>query len=679
MSKSVILELRQEDSNINPLLLDGKTQNGDYEIMLDNPVMLEEGDQVQVKSVYLDTAQSGSGTIHIQNDTPCTLTFALYQQNYNIDQGYNFLSAPAGEAPLKTYTNLNYNTPAQPQTNFRGDNNKWWLATKHQSAASENYLHVKGLNVIPVINSKGYAYFGGTTFHFKYTPITPNAKRLSADVQVHIGNHLRYNYEEFNPYNELDILCLPKVGSTIVPDIVLESGWTNGSKIESYNFNLIEEVGGGEAFFTPQTFDLDFTVKKGDYTPQEFAQNINDQVADAQKSGFVSDDIYNASNLPATNAGWSVMNPLLTSVLKNADLLYKQSLEANPDGVGDELQQVFVNASNPKVEYTHAGITKTLDYAGQHYYEFPHGKMRDERSGANRPPLDRYIGTNQFALSLDPNENKLKIDLAHFPIYGNSSSTPATSSEPYVRVNDAVPCVAYNPVETSMIGADPLFAVSKGLVLRYGGVGITAMQPTSLWFDTLGFNDALINPKQNAKAKNLHTDPVPTAVNSFTIECEDGVNTTGAFAGLDIGVQHHEDYYAQPIYNNFTGEGADTIISVSDTTSIFANKVYNTLIADQGYFKLNIQSNFQQEMVSSGLTTTTTQSIINRYYTANSFTSDQGAGAILYTHRGEPQMLSNFKVQVLNPDNSLVDPGILAEKNCVFIEILKPLQQTNPK
>ena len=83
-------------------------------------------------------------------------------------------------------------------------------------------------------------------------------------------------------------------------------------------------------------------------------------------------------------------------------------------------------------------------------------------------------------------------------------------------------------------------------------------------------------------------------------------------------------------------------------------------------------------MVSSGLTTTTTQSIINRYYTANSFTSDQGAGAIVYTHRGEPQMLSNFKVQVLNPDNSLVDPTVLAEKNTVFVEILKPLQQPQP-
>ena len=83
MSKSIILELRQEDSNIKPLLLDGKTQNGDYEVNLDNPVLLEDGDQVQVKSVYLDTAQSGSGTIHLQNDTACTLTCAYYQQNYN--------------------------------------------------------------------------------------------------------------------------------------------------------------------------------------------------------------------------------------------------------------------------------------------------------------------------------------------------------------------------------------------------------------------------------------------------------------------------------------------------------------------------------------------------------------------------------------------------------------------
>ena len=240
------------------------------------------------------------------------------------------------------------------------------------------------------------------------------------------------------------------------------------------------------------------------------------------------------------------MNPLLTSVLKNANELYLESLASNPTGTGDELQQVFVNASNDIVNYTNAGTgnSKVLDYAGKHYYQFPIGRMKAERAGATRPPLDRYIGTNQFAFALDPNEQKLKIDLAHFPIYGNSSSTPATATDPYVRVNDAVPVVAYNPVDESMISDDPDFAVSKGLALRYGGVALTAMSPTSLWFDTLGFNNAIINPKQNAKAPLNPTSGDPTTDNSFTISCEDGVNTTGAFAGLDIGVQHHESYYA---------------------------------------------------------------------------------------------------------------------------------------
>lgn len=691
MSKSIILELRQEDSTINPLLVDGKTQNGDYEVILDNPQMLYAGDQVQVKAVYLDTAQSGAGTIHIQNDTPCSFEFCYYQENYNLDQTYDYqqgtggAGSPAlGVQALREYTNLDWNTATAPETNFRGDNNKWWLAKRHQKGASETYLHVSGLNVIPIINSKGYAYFGGTVFHFKYTPITPNAAKLSASCQVHIGNHLRYNYEQFNPYKELDIFCLPKEGSTTEPDIVLVSGWTPGSKIASYNFNKIDTVGGTDSFFTPQTGIVNFTIKQGDYTAPEFTQTINDLLTNAQLDGYATDDIYAASTVPAGNKGWSVMNPLLTSVLKNANDLYLESKAFNPGGDGSDIKQCFVNASNPIVEYTNigTGVKSTLDYAGKHYYEYALGRMRDERAEAARPPLDRYIGTNQFALTLDPAENKIKIDLAHFPIYGNSSSKPATTGTdptPYVRINDAVPCLIYNQAIEGMIGATPDFAVDKGLVLRYGGIALTAMTPTSLWFDTLGFNNAIINPKQDAIAVVNKGDTPGTTPNSFTIrEANDGEHCTGAFPGLDIGVQHHEDYYSQPIYNNFAGEGQATVISVSDTTSIFASRVYNTIIADEGYFKLNIASNFQQEMVSSGLTTSTTQSIVNRYYTANSFTSDQGAGAIVYTHRGEPQMLSNFKIQVLNPDNSFVNPTILAEKNSVFVEIVKPFPQPNP-
>ena len=123
--------------------------------------------------------------------------------------------------------------------------------------------------------------------------------------------------------------------------------------------------------------------------------------------------------------------------------------------------------------------------------------MLAEQNGSPfRPALDRWIGTNQFDFQLDPQENKIKIDTAHFPIYGNSTSTPSAT------VYDAVPCVAYNDGLTEPAldsGTKPTFISNTGLPLRYGGIGILAMNPTTFWYDNLGFGDCIIKPKFNAK------------------------------------------------------------------------------------------------------------------------------------------------------------------------------------
>ena len=679
MSKSIILELRQEESTIQPLLVNGETQNGDYEIVLDNAVMLEEGDQVSLKAVYLDTAQAGSGTLHIQNDMPTVFTVALYQQNYNLDQAFDFKGPavtdplfPAGEQPLREYTGINFNTQSNPTTDFKGDNNKWWLSSRSNKTAGEEYFQITNVIVKPIIKTQGYAYFGGTTLHYKYTPITPGAVRFSGNAQVKVGRHLRYNYEEFNPYI-LSIQC-KNIPGTSSPDIKLVSGLTAKSKIATATFQKVVPMDGDLDYFVLQTFDIPFTVKAGDYTPTELTQLVNDKITDAQYNGFATDDTYGAQGIPVgTNPGWAVMNPLLTSVLKNAEYLYNTSLAIDPNN-GDLLKQVFVNATENSVVYKYPDFPdKTILFAGETYYEYPIDKMKKEtRIDLSRPPLDRYIGTNQFALSLDPNELKIKFDILHFPVYGNSSSVAGSSP---TRVNDAVPCVQYNDAFQSMIGENPQFAVEKGLVLRYGGVAMVSMEPADFWINTLGFGECLINPQYTAKCKTVPATPVPTEPNSFVFDCVDGINTTGAFPGLDIGVQHHEDFYSQPIFQE-TGSGVvNTTISVSDTYNVFASRVYNQVIADEGYFKVNIMNNFQQEMVSSGLTMNSTQSIVNRFYTANSFTSDQGAGSIAYTHVGAPQLLSNFKIQITNPDNELVDPTILREKNTLFVEILKAIPQ----
>ena len=72
MSQSTIIELRQLNS-------DNVNRNGVYSTTLDpnSAVLLEEGDQVNIKAIYLDTAESSAGFIHLDEDLECELEMGL--------------------------------------------------------------------------------------------------------------------------------------------------------------------------------------------------------------------------------------------------------------------------------------------------------------------------------------------------------------------------------------------------------------------------------------------------------------------------------------------------------------------------------------------------------------------------------------------------------------------------
>ncbi len=190
----------------------------------------------------------------------------------------------------------------------------------------------------------------------------------------------------------------------------------------------------------------------------------------------------------------------------------------------------------------------------------------------------------------------------------------------------------------------------------------------------MGFGNICVNPKMNAKAKyHNELSATPTDFNSFTFDCVDGQNTTGALASLDVAVQHNNEFYSRPIFRDESATPVvDTQVSTSDTTSCFSSRVWNTSLADEGYFLVDVSPNFNQKLVGKLEETTTTQSIISRYYTANGFTNDMGSGSIVYEHVSDmPMMISDLQVRILNPDRTPVDEHVLNEKNTVFLEVVK--------
>ena len=216
---------------------------------------------------------------------------------------------------------------------------------------------------------------------------------------------------------------------------------------------------------------------------------------------------------------------------------------------------------------------------------------------------------------------------------------------------------------------DQEFIVNNGLATRYSGVAFTALSPPEFWSVNLGFSDCYIKPVYNANARYPTKDDPEGVNNSFSIDVQDGVQITGGFPSIDIGVLKNADTFSTPIYADGS---TDNIISTSAVQSVYGTKVWNVALADEGYFIVRISNNFNQNLIGGALSTdTTTQSIVNRYYSLNSFTSDTGAGSITYQHRGSPEMISSLKVEILNPDGSFVPDTILQNKNTVFLEITR--------
>ena len=271
MSKTTILELRQlESQEDRPILPDGTLQNGFWSNTLDVPIKIEEGDQIQVKSVYCDTAAASSGFIEVENDIPVSMTAAMYLTNYNRDQTYAWTkpdpTTPAPNPPndyLRNYHNVN-----RPVNNL-GDNNKWFLGEISESTGYTWNLPTVTLQ--PLDRHENSNRYGGVV-HFLYTGVEPGATPYGKGVQITVPWTKVKNSGKYNPY-PLNIRC---AGSATAPEIKQDPNYplsqTNGIGAFIPHGTV---TNAGAVIATPQLFTINFTIKGGPgvvYSPLEISQ-----------------------------------------------------------------------------------------------------------------------------------------------------------------------------------------------------------------------------------------------------------------------------------------------------------------------------------------------------------------------------------------------------------------------
>lgn len=568
MSNSEIIRLREQEASVN-------NQNGDYKVVLDHPVYMENGDLIQIKSCFLDTMIAGGQLIELDEDVNVELDVLRYFVNDDADQTFADASRMRSYAPAPDLAT--------------GDGDLYFAAlTNTTTAATEEALNV---SFRPFHRTDHMV--GGFDVKFTYLEPTTGATK---NFQFRVVREKAGLYPKSGKVVAIEKYCEGK-SFTLATDrkFIKKHGIDPDSFEVEYKGT---KPGNGETYAVPHVKPFSTTLAAGIYTPIEIGELLTTEFVKLDKDGAIGNNL--AGDV------YPVNNAMLTTVAQN-------------NKVATDAGVTFA--------YMKADGTKFIRYNNV-------AKMKTDSE-------DRFVGSNQVQLSFDDEHKKMSFPELHFPIYVNE-----TAAE-----NDALPGLKYD---------------THGLTKKYGGVAFTSMSPPDFWAN-LGFENMCVAETQISTALAVNgVAGFGANVRPFSISGTDGVNYTNGFSSLDTPVKK-STAFRKP---NPGGE-----VSTAATRPVLGTKTFKNDYSNEGYYYVELNMGVQQTLLGSrgdqGFNSNKIHSIVGTYFQSNNFTSDSGSGSIAYVHRGEPQMISNIGVRILDCDGQVPDNDLIGQHNTVFLELIK--------
>lgn len=248
IQKSQIIELREEFS-VGAVKDDHI--NGQFDMVIDTPITLEQGDSIQLKSAFLDSVASSSGKIEVKDfETTITLTCFLYVFNWTTNG--------------KTYNKGEATREEQP------DGKEYFLCDTVDTAPFMKKCLGISFNQSP---SSGHDHWGDMALQFHYLDVAGNRVNYVFDVPKINGSDDSFSRninEAGNPYH-FGFLFDERTG--IVMDTSRKTAIDKGS---IYQVSFSSEPYDVDSNRTPHPFTKTFTIDAGNYDPDELARIITD-------------------------------------------------------------------------------------------------------------------------------------------------------------------------------------------------------------------------------------------------------------------------------------------------------------------------------------------------------------------------------------------------------------------
>lgn len=667
-----LLECRQKALN-NTIV----NANGDFETILSDQVLIEEGDEILVSNSFVDTTLLTTSRVNIEEDTEVVFKIGCYN---NLYQKRSDNTTDVGEPPQMPFFTLNsantYATPVQDHylTQYTNTTN----IPSHKIL--QNVFVVLADDITPSLGLN----VGDLTLQLEYL----NYAGLPNSLAIYVPPHNSLSLPDNTATFRIDIgpdECLVSFDNTYGTSGFKLMGMTDDELAKKYslkldyaNFNIADSP--ATDFFNLVENTVSITIPKGIYDPNELAEIFNDKIDDFNRGFETTALIMNTSRIPNesiyNNWGYKEGNPLssnirrvkpLLSTTNNLPMMLAYDSTARPLPSSDSGCFAYI-ATEESENGGYSGFSTTPNSA------------RDSPPGTG--DVNRlFVGTNEFSMEYDPSTGRYRFTFLHMSLYlGNN---PICLVAPLFLNNSVAPFIPANTSDTP-----PTFKY----VAHNSGVFFTQMSPQSFWEDKLGLDlKKMLHTPIEQELDHFFTGsigqnaspawdipviiPVAQVRKGIIVPLQSGSNTTDGLISYDTAVIKPAISDTNPSQNNFYpyyeqvfNPDAPSKVLIGTQTEFIdgAKQVINEIITS-GYYLLDIQSKFNSTLITSKNKSRSILQIINRYYSINTYTAQEGSDMV-YTHKGEPVYLSSLKIRILNPDQSLATVG---EDNSVFVKIVK--------
>ncbi len=655
--------------------------NGEWLSSLSTPVLIEDGDSIEVSKCFVDTISEGDQKIEIEKDITLKLNNVIYVSNtiQGMPSGTNIFS-------YDDEANGNGYSHAQDGYDYVWSERVDTADTRHNLPDLGHVTKV-GLemysSMIPSQVLLGVLYLDVNGEEVAQNIVVPNPGNNFGKFQVDVSINCQLSSLKPNPY---------------------DINW------HTYNFDRTLSVvaftpGVDASFYEPLVFEKLINIDKGEYRPLDMVDIINDSLQENNSDTYGNFTIENAVNSPFMSTTAKALKDVSQTVVVNSidldggtpsgivgfnftagptftvgelihvDFIMTQSVKDAIDlQCGANAYVFFENIVRPVVAFSAGKIT--LDVLPAGYYpsgpgtitltltptanykynieaydtDLSHFVRTDGKrtlAPTNTAGIEYFIGTSQVELNYSADNSKFFWEYLHFPIYEAGNAIVST------------------------FGLDPnlnkYFNVGK-----CGGIAFTSLtaydrnDTTELydfWQDKLGFNVGEMCARWTIVSETLLKSgdvKVPVFQN-----WGNGQTTTTARPTLDSVVEKKNYRVLAPDLTQLNSTN-------NLTTEIFAeNSSAENDNLNYGYFLVDVNFGMANTLIGNNIFTTNINAIISRYFSEGSYTSYEADESMVYIHRGAPKYLNQVKVRILDSNHELASD--ISDDNSIFIRVVKAL------